>query len=1622
MSQDLCRNLPPLVRAGGNQGAYGIRLPHVLTLQGEVHDDGPPERLTSEWTVLSGPAPVTFADASSPVTDAVFTDPGTYVLQLAASDGFTTSADRATITVDPEPSLTGASLSVVLGAAGPLNTGATETLTATLVDAQAHPIADFPIQVTVAGANAQTGTVTTNSSGVATFAYVGAKVGTDVLSATALGTTQLTSTSLSVTWNVATSGAPAVTQGWIGAPTHQSTVTGQVPVTVGAGVTLVSGTLTYWPTSAPDQVHTLAASVSGAPGAVLATLDTTTLANGPYIIRLDATNDAGQTQTSLAAVTVSGDYKPGRLMVDVNVLTISLPGMPLMIGRHYDSLEKDNVSDFGHGWSLAMSHPRLESDPAHNVTLTMPNGRRVTFYFTPQSFGGVFNFFYGPKYTPEAGVYGSLTSDGCPLLLVAGGTPVCFLEGGLEYTPSTYTYTDPYGTAYVMGATGELRSITDRQRNSLVFSASGITSTVAGMTVHFDRDTQGRITTITSPEIDASASFAIDTYEYDANGDLITEKRPASGSANVGVPLPTKYTYTAHRLTQTIDARGSAARTSTYDSAGRLLTDTDALNRVTSYAYDLGTRTTRITNPDGGVVTQVFDDRGLLLTEVDPLGRTTAHEYDANRNETRRTNALGEAATFGYDAQGNQTSVTNARNEVRRTTYNAFSEPLTSTDPLGHVTTFDYDDNGLPTRFADEIGTLSTFTSSEHGLPLTVKDAAGNTRYLTYDAAGNMITSMDRLGRVTQNTYDGIGRLSTTTDPRGNVRLFTYLVRGPLFGRTDGSGLPGHDTYGRDYDANDNLTDEYSSEGRTTIYQYDVTNYLTKVAHPDNTTTKFTGDFRGNKLTETDEANRTTTYQYDLAGQLVQTTYPDGTFSKRGYDALGRLSSTTDEHSNTTTYEYQAGCGCSERLTKVTDPLGHATTTAYDANGRRSSVTDANGHTTNFIYDVRGHVIETDYADGTTTHDGYDTVGRHTSTTDQTGAVTQYGYDAEGQLTSVTDVLNHVTQYGYDASGNLTTVTDAKNHVTTYTFDPLNRETSRKLPLGMTETFAYNMYGNNTSHVDFRLKTATYTYDLRGRLLTKVPDSSLGEPTVTFTYNPTGTRATMADASGSTSYTYDARDRLLTKATPAGALTYTWDPVGNLATIRSSNTNGTSVDYTWDAANQLHSVQDNRAGGITTDAYTATGRTDTLSQPTGVTATYTYSPVDRVISLAWQRGSSPAFASWAYTYNSRGQRLTSTEVSGRTATYGYDAVARLTSETIAADPRGALGNGALAYGLDAVGNRLSRASTLAALPSQNFGYDFNDQLTSDGYDANGNTVTSGGSTYAYDFENRLVSKNSGAVVIVYDGDGNRVAKTVGGVTTKYLVDDLNPTGYVQALEEVSGGTVQVRYTYGSSVVSQARGSVVNFYGYDAHGNVAFLTDATGAVTDTYEYDAWGNLVGQTGSTTNTRLYAGEEWDPDLGLLNLRARQYRPAIGRFTTIDQVDSMFVLPARPLRVRPELPYDAALLDMVGLSTRLTGERLLTPTGLGRFMYASGDPVNRMDPAGLSDATEYEGELTVPQQLRRQAQRVGGKAACALERVAALMDCWITLKATRDVAANDACYAAAEAAYDTCVELALW
>lgn len=106
-------NNPPVVNAGPDQS---VQFPDAVSLNGSVTDDGkptPPD-LTSQWTKLSGPGTVAFGDATSPVTTATFSDPGTYVLRLTGNDSQLSTQDD--VTVVSSPSGGGTTLNVPIAA------------------------------------------------------------------------------------------------------------------------------------------------------------------------------------------------------------------------------------------------------------------------------------------------------------------------------------------------------------------------------------------------------------------------------------------------------------------------------------------------------------------------------------------------------------------------------------------------------------------------------------------------------------------------------------------------------------------------------------------------------------------------------------------------------------------------------------------------------------------------------------------------------------------------------------------------------------------------------------------------------------------------------------------------------------------------------------------------------------------------------------------------------------------------------------------------------------------------------------------------------------------------------------------------------------------------------------------------------------------------------------------------------------------------------------------------------------------------------------------------------------------------------------------------------------------
>ena len=613
------------------------------------------------------------------------------------------------------------------------------------------------------------------------------------------------------------------------------------------------------------------------------------------------------------------------------------------------------------------------------------------------------------------------------------------------------------------------------------------------------------------------------------------------------------------------------------------------------------------------------------------------------------------------------------------------------------------------------------------------------------------------------------------------------------------------------------------------------------------------------------------------------------------------------------------------RLTSIAGPKGNFTY-AYDAAGNRISSADGNGNTTTFQYDARKRLVKTVYPDRTSATNSYDGPGNLVGVTDAAGAVVRYTYDPANQLQTVVQLnhpnpSNNTNTYGYDPLGNLTALTDENLHTTQNVFDLFNEPVSKTLPdQTLTETRQYDAAGNLVSLTHFNGVTTTYTYDAQNRKLTQ---STPGEPTISFTYTATGKYLTSAAGDGTVNYSYDPLDRLTTKATPEGTLSYTYYANGNVETIASSNPNGVSVTLTWDALDRLSTVVDNRlptGANTAVYVYDAAGNVVTATYPNGFQTTFTYDQLSRINAV------STPVSSYTYQLGPTGIHTGATEGNGRTLQWNYDGIYRLTNETISNDP--ANNNGGATYNLDPVGNRLSAVSSLTSIASGSFSYNPDDEISSETYDANGNVLSTGGMVYTYDSENHMTSMigNGKVVTMVYDAFGNRVSKTVNNVTTKYLVeDDVNPTGLPQVLEEVQNGVAVRTYTYGLQRISESQmvsGTwTTSFYGYDGGGSVRQLTDSTGKVTDEYEYDAFGNSFTKSGTTPNNYLYRGEQYDPDLGLYYLRARYYNPQTGRFLSRD----------------PEAGKPVA------------------PSTLHKYLYAGGDPINKIDPRGREELLEY-------------------------------------------------------------------
>jgi RHS repeat-associated protein len=1288
--------------------------------------------------------------------------------------------------------------------------------------------------------------------------------------------------------------------GWIAAPENQSAVTGIVPIKLVEGVTLVEGTIDYWPATDLTQVTTLA-DVSSLGGATLATnlsasggetlayLDTTLLSNDSYVIRLRGTNSEGVQKSSGVLITVYGEYKPGRVRFTITDLTVPVVGLPIVVGRTYDSLERNRVGDFGNGWSLAIGNPRLEMDNAKNVTLTMPDGKRVTFYFTPESYGGVFGFFFHPKYTPEAGVYGSLTVPDC-VVVISGGQYYCFLEG--DYDPAEYTYTDPYGRKFVMDRDGTLKTITDLNDNVLTFTPEGITSSAGDIHVDFARDSEGRITQITGPD------NKVYKYKYDSNGDLESVTLPSvtlPDNTKQDVILTYSY-YDDHFFKEAFDPRGNRPVITTYDTSGRLETVTDSAGSVTKYSYDLDTHTTTVSylgDPDDpsddlGSAVMVYDEAGNLLSYTNPQQETTSFSYNEKNKLTLVSDPLAHETKYAYNSDGHPISIIDPlQNTIASAQYNKYGGPtsLTSSAP-GGSTTIAYDPvTFMPLSASDDLGFLGSYTWTDHGNPETMTNSAGETTSYTYTPQGYVETVTDPLGHITHYVYDLFGRVTDMTVAYNTSDAMTvhykYDELGRLTDTTTAYGTPLAATTHYDYDPNGNLIAVTDPLNRRVEYKYDNADRLIFEIHAahapaESTTTKYDYDSFG-RLTDTTIAYGTadavtTHYEYDSVGRKVNVIVAYGTSSAStthyAYDAAGRMTDVTIAYgtssSSTTHYVYDAA----GRTTDVTTAYGfpEASTAHYEyyPSGLLKSVTTAYGTplaaTTHYDYDSRGRPTLTQFADGTTVSQSYDplpnTPGWVNSTTDQAGVRTDYLYDAAGRLekliVSATDPQTHQTfhqtsRYEYDFANRLVA-----------SFDPLNnRATSEYNDAG--QLIASTAWLNDTTGF-----TTHYEYDLAGQM------KSITDPNghiTKFFYDELGRQQqTVYPGNVTTSQTYNAAGQRLTSTDENGIVTrYQYNPIGQLSmvTLADGTADAASVSYGYNAAGQLISITD-PLSRVTSFEYNHAGQQIRKTLPDLSFEEFAYNAAGNRVSHRLTDGNVNVFA-----YDNMSRLIQANYYDGKTITFSYtDGGAR---QSASIQPAPLAPAQTYFYSYDA----FQRLKQITNPDGRSVFYAYNDANQRTEMITPADTIH-----YSYDGLGRLASVSNGSpaktTTFEYDPVGRLIEKKLpNGITTSYAYNERNQlTGITHS--NSSGVQQSFAYTLDKAgnrkSVTEADGSSIQWtYDnlYRLTNETRFNSSSAMIAQASFVYDLAGNRLSQNinGNTTN---YTYNELDQ---LLSAGSKQY-----------------------------------------------------------------------------------------------------------------------------------------------------
>ena len=856
-----------------------------------------------------------------------------------------------------------------------------------------------------------------------------------------------------------------------------------------------------------------------------------------------------------------------------------------------------------------------------------------------------------------------------------------------------------------------------------------------------------------------------------------------------------------------------AMNTFTFSSTGLLVSEQDLNGYTTTFGYNGSNQLTSVTDraqrsitlgwtgstvstitdanvsPARQVTLQYNDGAGNLTDVIDVNGGHSHFTYDTSHRLTNMYDPNcfaagsscngGNGVVNGYNAVG---QVGSQQDQLgRTTTFTYTGDPssaaggtTTITDPMTNVVvdTYQY---GVLTAQTKGYGTASaatwsyTYDPTSAALASVTDPNANTTRYFR-DANGNQIGEIDPLGRYTSATYNGFNEPLTQTDGNGVTTTSVYDTNGNV--KSVSTPLVGSGQ-------TQTTTDCYYSETSCGAPAGPIGD-IYSMTDPDGNVWLYTYDAYGDRATVTDPMTDVSTTCYNADGWKLASYSPKA----------GSITCAVPPPSSAyeTTYSYVQPNNQIDQfgdVQKVTDPLGHATSTTYDADRNVVSGTDADGNLTRYTFDLANEQTDVVRADQSDMHTDYNLDGTvHDQKDGKNNPIQTYGYDALARVTSMTDAVSDTTSYTFDGVGNQVTQQDPGGNCTA---TPAT---------GCTKM----------------------TYDAANELLSVTYSDSVTPNVTNITYDADGQRASLNDGTGPSSWTWDSLHRL-TSFTDGhhDEVQYQYNLRGLITQITYPG--GLPVVRGYDNAGRWNTVQD-WLGNTSAFGYDANSNltTKTLPASTSIVDTSGYNAADQDTSISDVKNSTTTLFSATYGRDNAGQVTSDTSLPSGVGADRYTSLNQLcyagaSATNACATPP----TGAQAYGFDAAENLTTANGTTQSFNAA-------DQLcwtlsgtsnngcssspagaTTFSYDPRGNRTTvtpsSGSATHlGYDQANRLSSYGQGSnttATYAYNGDGLRTSKTVSGVTSQFTWDVVSSPALL-----LGDGTSEYVYGPGNLLLEQ----------------------------------------------------------------------------------------------------------------------------------------------------------------------------------------------------------------------------